>query len=72
MQYKEKLSKRNKAETGIRYEWYALQRCAASYYEEFEKEKIVYQEMVQYSCFLYDSADNFIAMIPEELLQEIT
>ncbi|HPZ75252.1 MAG TPA: TaqI-like C-terminal specificity domain-containing protein, partial [Candidatus Pacearchaeota archaeon] len=42
LQYKESLSKRNKEETGIRYEWYALQRCAATYYSEFEKEKVVW------------------------------
>lgn len=41
-QYKEKLSKRNKAETGIRYEWYALQRWAASYFQHFAKQKIIY------------------------------
>ncbi len=41
LKFKLKLEKRNKAETGIRYEWYALQRCAATYYEEFEKRKIV-------------------------------
>ena len=40
--HKEALSKRNLSETGIRYEWYALQRCAASYFGEFEKEKIVW------------------------------
>ena len=45
LQYKEALSKRNKEETGIRYEWYALQRCAATYYPEFEKEKVVYPNM---------------------------
>ena len=34
---------RNQDETGIRYEWYALQRCAASYYHEFEKDnKIIW------------------------------
>lgn len=43
--YKIQLSARNKAETGIRYEWYALQRCAATYYEEFEKEKIVWNRI---------------------------
>lgn len=43
--FKKELSARNRAETGIRYEWYALQRCAATYYEEFEKEKIVYREI---------------------------
>ncbi|WP_051227903.1 class I SAM-dependent DNA methyltransferase [Gillisia sp. JM1] len=40
--FKHKLENRNKSETGIRYEWYALQRCAASYFELFEKEKIVW------------------------------
>jgi len=44
--FKEQLSKRNKDETGIRYEWYALQRCAATYYPEFEKEKIIYIEIM--------------------------
>ena len=29
LSYKDQLSKRNKAETGIRYEWYALQRWGA-------------------------------------------
>jgi len=43
LQYKEALSKRNKEETGIRYEWYALQRCAATYYPEFEKEKVAFK-----------------------------
>ncbi len=43
LQYKSALEDRNKEETGIRYEWYALQRCANTYYEEFEKEKIVFK-----------------------------
>lgn len=42
-EHEEKLRERNTDETGIRYEWYALQRCAASYYTEFEKaEKIIW------------------------------
>ncbi len=45
--FKDKLLNRNKSETGIRYEWYALQRCANTYYEEFEKEKIVWAETDQ-------------------------
>lgn len=45
--HKEKLSKRNKDETGIRYEWYCLQRYGANYYQEFEKEKIVYPNMAK-------------------------
>lgn len=45
LQFKEKLEKRNKDETGVRYEWYALQRHAASYWEEFEKEKILFPDI---------------------------
>jgi hypothetical protein len=55
LQFKDQLSKRNTAETGIRYEWYALQRCAATYYPEFEKEKVVWQEMSKESSFSYDN-----------------
>jgi type II restriction/modification system DNA methylase subunit YeeA len=44
LQFKGGLSSRNKDETGIRYEWYALQRWASDYYPEFEKEKIVWAE----------------------------
>ena len=40
--FKSDLSKRNKSETGIRYEWYSLQRCAASYYDLFNNDKIVW------------------------------
>lgn len=42
LSHKDKLLKRNKDETGKRYEWYCLQRWAANYYQEFEKEKIVW------------------------------
>jgi len=54
LQFKDALLKRNKDETGIRYEWYALQRCAATYYPEFEKEKVVYPNMTKYLPFIYD------------------
>ncbi|MGB4262493.1 MAG: TaqI-like C-terminal specificity domain-containing protein, partial [Fervidobacterium sp.] len=50
-----RLLKRNKEATGIRYEWYALQRCAASYYHEFEKEKVIYSEIVREPQFHYDT-----------------
>ena len=60
LQYKDKLSKRNKAETGIRYEWYALQRCAATYYKEFEKEKIVYSEIVRQPQFYFDTEKFYV------------
>ncbi len=53
-QYKDKLSKRNQAETGIRYEWYALQRWGANYWQDFDKPKIVYPETTQGAYFAYD------------------
>ena len=49
--YKDILKKRNQAETGIRYEWYALQRWGANYWEEFEKPKIVWIELSDESKF---------------------
>ena len=54
LNYKEPLSKRNKAETGIRYEWYALQRWGANYWEDFSKPKIIYPNMTKYLPFYYD------------------
>jgi adenine-specific DNA-methyltransferase len=35
LNHKQSLENRNKAETGIRYEWYALQRFGANYWKEF-------------------------------------
>ena len=40
--FKKELSKRNQAETGIRYEWYAMQRWGANYSADFLKPKIIY------------------------------
>ena len=54
LQYKTELSNRNKAETGIRYEWYALQRWGANYWEDFSKQKIVYPNMTKFMPFLLD------------------
>ena len=62
LQYKEPLSKRNKAETGIRYEWYAMQRWGAKYWEDFSKPKVVYMEIqtdnpeegYPFPCYSYD------------------
>jgi hypothetical protein len=61
-QYKEVLSNRNKSETGIRYEWYALQRWGANYWEDFYRQKIVwasvgetYYSFVPKGTFLLDT-----------------
>ena len=58
--YRAKLSKRNAVEVGIRYEWYALQRCAASYYPEFAKEKIAWQRITQEPRFCFVRAGLYI------------
>ncbi|EPP8196905.1 DUF7149 domain-containing protein [Campylobacter lari] len=55
LSHKEKLSNRNKAETGIRYEWYCLQRWGANYYQEFEKEKIGWQRVTQEPSFILEN-----------------
>ncbi|QQX45925.1 class I SAM-dependent DNA methyltransferase [Helicobacter pylori] len=55
--HKDKLLKRNKDETGKRYEWYCLQRWAANYLQDFEKEKIVYGEIVQEPRFYLDNGE---------------
>ncbi|MET3501862.1 hypothetical protein ABIC45_003474 [Mucilaginibacter rubeus] len=60
-QYHNELSNRNKEETGIRYEWYALQRCAASYHEEFDRnEKIIWGLTADKWAFAYDSKQNYL------------
>ncbi len=61
LSHKDELLKRNKDETGKRYEWYCLQRWAASYYQQFEKEKIVYGEIVQEPRFYLDNGGYFYA-----------
>lgn len=59
LSHKEKLSSRNKAETGIRYEWYALQRCAASYWQEFNHLKIIYPDIYEHQSFTVDDTGYF-------------
>jgi adenine-specific DNA-methyltransferase len=59
LQFKDRLSARNKAETGIRYEWYALQRCAATYWQDFEQPKILYQEIATDQAFTWDESGSF-------------
>ena len=65
---KKRLMERNKDETGIRYEWYALQRCGAKYYEDFAKEKVLWMNMNRQWKFAFgeknaivEASLNFIA-----------
>ena len=60
LEYKEPLSKRNKAETGIRYEWYALQRWGSNYWEDFSKPKIVWGNLNLTSNYALVENDSFI------------
>jgi adenine-specific DNA-methyltransferase len=72
LKYKKELSARNKEETGIRYEWYALQRCAASYFENFDKTKIVWPLTASNWGFALDTESHYLSsggfiLITEEL-----
>ena len=55
LQFKEPLSKRNKAETGIRYEWYAMQRWGAKYWEDFSRPKIIWKRIGSILRFSFDN-----------------
>ena len=59
LSHKTGLAARNKAETGIRYEWYALQRWAASYRGEFAKEKLIWMDLTEQGRFAYDDCAMF-------------
>lgn len=56
LSHKPGLSSRNKSETGIRYEWYALQRWGAKYHEDFAKEKLVWITLANPGRFAYDDS----------------
>ena len=60
LKYKKELSARNKAETGIRYEWYAMQRWGANYWEDFNKPYIAWIELTDESKFTY--CENMVAL----------
>jgi hypothetical protein len=60
LKYKKELSARNKAETGIRYEWYALQRWGANYWEDFYKQKIAWNRIASEKQFAFVDEGIFI------------
>ncbi len=60
LQYKKELSERNKSETGVRYEWYCLQRAAATYEKEFENEKLVWLSISDKPAFAYDVEKRYV------------
>ena len=56
LNHKENLSARNKSETGIRYEWYAMQRWGANYWQDFDKPKIIWKRIGSVIKFSYDES----------------
>jgi hypothetical protein len=61
LQFKDALAARNTAETGKRYEWYALQRWGAEYWQEFEQPKVLYPDIYEHQSFTWDAAGHFAA-----------
>ncbi|MBS3999165.1 MAG: Eco57I restriction-modification methylase domain-containing protein [Desulfobulbaceae bacterium] len=59
-EHKIELSNRNQTETGIRYEWYALQRYGADFWTEFEHPKIVWIEISDRANYAYDETGKFL------------
>lgn len=60
-QHKPNLLKRNQAETGVRYEWYCLQRAASTFLEDYYKEKIIWGLISGHWNFAYDSKSIFVS-----------
>jgi hypothetical protein len=59
IQFKEQLQNRNPTETGVRYEWYALQRFGSNYSSEFEKPKIMYVKFQVKPSFTFDEGVHY-------------
>lgn len=60
LDHKERLNKRNQAEVGKRYEWYALQRFAPDYIHEFKNEKIIWSNIANKPNFSYSNDGKFV------------
>lgn len=59
-QFQEQLENRNASERG-RYEWYALQRYAADYYQEFDKPKITWGNLATEPKFAFDDSGSYVS-----------
>jgi len=54
LKFKSRLLARDRSETGIKYEWYALQRPKQEFYWEFETAKIIYPNICNRPEFTLD------------------
>lgn len=61
LQFKSALKNRNKDETGVRYEWYALQRWGSDYWKEFDKQLIVWGNLTVEPKFSFASPGTYIS-----------
>jgi len=59
LHFKDRLLKRNKDETGIRYEWYALSRMTSNCCSEFEKENIAWKRIGEPPAFTIVSSEYY-------------
>lgn len=60
LSHREELVARNASETGIRYEWYALQRWGANYYREFDEAKLIYIHTAVNHEFYFDVDKHYV------------
>lgn len=60
LKFKKELEDRNTSETGIRYEWYAMQRYGSNFWREFEKEKIIWIEISDKANYCLDTKGHYL------------
>jgi hypothetical protein len=58
-QFKSELAGRNVEETGIRYEWYALQRWGSGYWQEFNYPKVIFGRFMDKPTYAFDDTGFF-------------
>lgn len=59
LEYRQQLANRPEVQES-RFPWYALSRYGAEYADEFEKPKIIYQEIATYQAFAFTSAPLYL------------
>ncbi|MFR9530822.1 MAG: Eco57I restriction-modification methylase domain-containing protein [Rikenellaceae bacterium] len=60
LEHKSSLMLRNKEETGIRYEWYSLQRWGANYWHELDNHKIIWKRIGSILRFSFDTSKSAV------------
>lgn len=68
LNHKKKLSARSRSETGIKYEWYALQRWGAKYWDDFSRQKIVFPAIMSGGAFFALDLNGYMVPAPGNIL----